>query len=194
MEIILASKSPRRKELLSLITKDFKVIVSSADEVVDKNLMPEEQVKAISMQKAQNVLDEIMPKQEDFILIASDTIVVSQDKEILGKPKDEEDAKRMLRKISGDIHEVMTGLAIFIQKDGVLTSNVSADIAEVHVNVLSEEEIQKWLDTGNAWDKAGAYAIQQEFGIHIEKIYGSYPTVMGLPIHKVYEVIKDYLK
>ena len=103
MEIILASKSPRRKELLSLITKDFKVIVSSADEVVDKNLMPEEQVKAISMQKAQNVLDEIMPKQEDFILIASDTIVVSQDKEILGKPKDEEDAKRMLRKISGDI-------------------------------------------------------------------------------------------
>lgn len=194
MEIILASKSPRRKELLSLITKDFKVIVSSADEVVDKSLMPEEQVKAISMQKAQNVLDEIMPKQEDFILIASDTIVVSQDKEILGKPKDEEDAKRMLRKISGDIHEVMTGLAIFIQKDGVLTSIVSADIAEVHVNVLSEEEIQKWLDTGNAWDKAGAYAIQQEFGIHIEKIYGSYPTVMGLPIHKVYEVIKDYLK
>ena len=194
MEIILASKSPRRKELLSLITKDFKVIVSSADEVVDKNLMPEEQVKAISMQKAQNVLDEIMPKQEDFILIASDTIVVSQDKEILGKPKDEEDAKRMLRKISGDIHEVMTGLAIFIQKDGVLTSDVSVDIAEVHVNVLAEEEIQKWLDTGNAWDKAGAYAIQQEFGVHIEKIYGSYPTVMGLPIHKVYEVIKDYLK
>ena len=135
-----------------------------------------------------------MPKKEDFILIASDTIVVSQDKEILGKPKDEEDAKRMLRKISGDIHEVMTGLAIFIQKDGVITSNVSVDTAEVHVAVLSEEEIQKWLDTGNAWDKAGAYAIQQEFGVHIESIYGSYPTVMGLPIHTVYKAIKDYLK
>ena len=194
MEIILASKSPRRKELLSLITKDFKVIVSSADEVVDKSLAPEEQVKAISLQKAQNVLDEIMPKQEDFILIASDTIVVSSDKEILGKPKDEEDAKRMLRKISGDIHEVMTGLAIFIQKNGVLTSNISVDMSEVHVAVLSEEEIQKWLDTGNAWDKAGAYAIQQEFGVYIESIYGSYPTVMGLPIHQVYKVIKDYLK
>ena len=194
MEIILASKSPRRKELLSLITKDFKVIVSSADEVVDKSLTPEEQVKAISLQKAQNVLDEIMPKQEDFILIASDTIVVSTDKEILGKPKDEEDAKRMLRKISGDIHEVMTGLAIFIQKDGMLKSNISVDIAEVHVSELSENEIQKWIDTGNAWDKAGAYAIQQEFGVHIESIYGSYPTVMGLPIHKVYEIIKDYLE
>lgn len=194
MEIILASKSPRRKELLSLITKDFQVIVSSADEVVDKSLIPEEQVKAISLQKAQNVLDEIMPKKEDFILIASDTIVVSTDKEILGKPKDEEDAKRMLRKISGDVHEVMTGLAIFIQKDGVLTSNVSVDKSEVHVSVLSENEIQKWLDTGNAWDKAGAYAIQQEFGVYIESICGSYSTVMGLPIHKVYEVIKDYLK
>lgn len=194
MEIILASKSPRRKELLSLITKEFKVIISSADEVVDTSLTPEEQVKAISLQKAQNVLNEIMPKQEDFILIASDTIVVSQDKEILGKPKNEEDAKRMLRKISGDIHEVMTGLAIFIQKNGILTSNISVDVAEVHVNELSEEEIQKWLDTGNAWDKAGAYAIQQEFGVHIERIYGSYATVMGLPIHKVYEVIKDYLK
>lgn len=194
MEIILASKSPRRKELLSLITKEFKVIISSADEVVDTSLTPEEQVKAISLQKAQNVLNEIMPKQEDFILIASDTIVVSQDKEILGKPKNEEDAKRMLRKISGDIHEVMTGLAIFIQKNGILTSNISVDVAEVHVNELSEEEIQKWLDTGNAWDKAGAYAIQQEFGVHIERIYGSYATVMGLSIHKVYEVIKDYLK
>lgn len=194
MEIILASKSPRRKELLSLITKDFQVIVSSADEIVDKTLTPEEQVKAISLQKADNVMNEILPKQEDFILIASDTIVVSQDNEILGKPKDEEDAKRMLRKISGDIHEVMTGLAIFIQKDGVLKQHISVDIAEVHVNVLSEEEIQKWLDTGNAWDKAGAYAIQQEFGIHIDKINGSYATVMGLPIHKVYEVIKDYLK
>ena len=194
MEIILASKSPRRKELLSLITKDFQVIVSSADEVVDKNLTPEEQVKAISLQKAQNVLNEIMPKQNDFILIASDTIVVSKDNEILGKPKNEEDAKRMLRKISGDSHEVMTGLAIFVQKDGVFTWNVSVDKTKVHVNVLSEEEIQKWIDTGNAWDKAGAYAIQQEFGVHIESICGSYPTVMGLPIHKVYEVIKDYLK
>ena len=194
MEIILASKSPRRKELLSLIVKDFKVIVSSADEVVDTNLTPEEQVKAISLQKADNVLSEILPKKEDFILIASDTIVVSQDGEILGKPKDEDDAKRMLRKISGDIHEVMTGLAIYVQKEGVLTSNVSVDTTEVHVNKLSEEEIQKWLDTGNAWDKAGAYGIQQEFGVHIERIYGSYPTVMGLPIHKVYDVIKDYLK
>lgn len=194
MEIILASKSPRRKELLSLITKEFKVIVSSADEVVDINLSPEEQVKAISLQKAENVLSEILPEKEDFILIASDTIVVSNDGEILGKPKDEEDAKRMLRKISGDMHKVMTGLAIFIQKDGVLISDVSADIAEVYVNSLSDEEIQKWLDTGNAWDKAGAYGIQQEFGKHIEKIHGSYPTVMGLPLHKVYDVIKDYLK
>ncbi len=191
MKIILASKSPRRKELLSYITNKFEVVVSAADEIVDNTLTPEEQVKEIALQKANDVASKY---DEDCIIIGSDTIVVCKDNEILGKPKNEEDAKRMLRKLSGDVHQVMTGLAIIIKNGNTVNTDVSVDIADVYVNELSEEEIQSWLDTGNAWDKAGAYAIQQEFAVHINKINGSYATVMGLPIHKVYQVIKNYLK
>lgn len=191
MKIILASKSPRRKELLSYITKDFEVVVSSSDEVVDKSLSPEEQVKEIALQKAEDVASKF---NENCIIIGSDTIVVCKDNEILGKPKNEDDAKRMLKKLSGDVHQVMTGLAIIIKNGELVETNVSADIADVFVNNLSDEEIKAWLDTGNAWDKAGAYAIQQEFAVHINKINGSYATVMGLPIHKVYQIIKNYLK
>lgn len=187
MKIILASKSPRRKELLSLITNNFDIIVSDADEHVDETLTSAEKVKSIAKQKANIVASNI---DEDCVVIGSDTIVVV-DETILGKPHDYDDAVRMLHMISGRTHKVMTGISVVIKKEGKQKEINDVDIADVHVNALSDEEIEKWINTGNAWDKAGAYAIQQEFAVHIDKINGSFATVMGLPVHLVYNILKN---
>lgn len=187
MKIILASKSPRRKELLSLITNDFDIIVSDADENVDETLTFAEKVKSIAKQKANIVASNI---DEDCVVIGSDTIVVV-DETILGKPHDHDDAVRMLHMISGRTHKVMTGISVVIKKEGKQKEINDVDIADVHVNALSDEEIENWINTGNAWDKAGAYAIQQEFAVHIDKINGSFATVMGLPVHLVYNILKN---
>lgn len=186
MKIILASKSPRRKELLSLITKDFEVVISDADENVDSSLSPIEKVKAISSQKANDVASKL---SGDCVVIGSDTFVVVDDT-ILGKPKSEADAIRMLKLISGRVHKVMTGVSVIIIRNGKLKEIVDVDIADVHIKDLTDDEINAWLSTGNAWDKAGAYAIQQEFAVHIDKINGSFATVMGLPVHLLYSILK----
>ncbi|MBQ6860525.1 MAG: septum formation protein Maf [Clostridia bacterium] len=188
MRIILASKSPRRKELLSMITKDFEVIVSGSEEVVNEELKPSEKVIELAKQKAEDVYKTI--EGTDFAVIGSDTIVVTNEDEILGKPKDREDAIRMLTTLSNKTHKVMTGVCIIQNKNGNVTERSFCDIANVHVKEITLEEIEKWLDTGNAWDKAGAYAIQQEFAIHIDKLDGNYSTVMGFPIHIVYDELK----
>lgn len=187
MKIILASKSPRRKELLSLITNNFDIIVSDADEHVDETLTSAEKVKSIAKQKANIVASNI---DEDCVVIGSDTIVVV-DETILGKPHDHDDAVRMLHMISGRTHKVMTGVSVVTKKEGKQKEINDVDIADVHVNALSDEEIENWINTGNAWDKAGAYAIQQEFAVHIDKINGSFATVMGLPVHLVYNILKN---
>ena len=187
MKIILASKSPRRKELLSLITNNFDIIVSDADEYVDETLTSAEKVKSIAKQKANIVASNI---DEDCVVIGSDTIVVV-DETILGKPHDHDDAVRMLHMISGRTHKVMTGVSVVIKKEGKQKEINDFDIEDVHVNALYDEEIENWINTGNAWDKAGAYAIQQEFAVHIDKINGSFATVMGLPVHLVYNILKN---
>ncbi len=187
MRVILASKSPRRKELLSMITTDFEVIVSASDENVQENLKPSEKVIEIAKQKAQDIF---ASQEGDVVVLGSDTIVVADNDEILGKPKDYEDAVRMLMTLSNKTHKVMTGVSIIYRKDGKVEETNFCDIANVHVKEISKEEIDKWLETGNAWDKAGAYAIQQEFGVHIDKLDGNYATVMGLPIHAVYDEFK----
>lgn len=187
MRVILASKSPRRKELLSMITTDFEVIVSASDENVQEDLKPSEKVVEIAKQKAQDIF---ASQEGDVVVLGSDTIVVADNDEILGKPKDYDDAVRMLTTLSNKTHKVMTGVSIIYRKDGKVEESNFCDIADVHVKKISKEEIDKWLETGNAWDKAGAYAIQQEFAVHIDKLDGNYATVMGLPIHAVYDEFK----
>ncbi|MBR3887506.1 MAG: septum formation protein Maf [Clostridia bacterium] len=187
MRVILASKSPRRKELLSMITTDFEVIVSASDENVQEDLKPSEKVVEIAKQKAQDIF---ASQEGDVVVLGSDTIVVADNDEILGKPKDYDDAVRMLTTLSNKTHKVMTGVSIIYRKDGKVEESNFCDIADVHVKEISKEEIDKWLETGNAWDKAGAYAIQQEFAVHIDKLDGNYATVMGLPIHAVYDEFK----
>ena len=190
MRVILASGSPRRKELLELITKDFEVIVSNSDESFEEGLTIEEQSKRIAYVKAEAVFNQT---EGDRIIIGSDTLVL-KDGKYYGKPKDEKEAFQMISELQNDVHEVITSLCILVEKDGKLEEYIDYDIIKVYVTKMSEEEIKEWIDTGTAMDKAGAYAIQEEFAKFIEKIEGNYNTVMGLPVPKVYQILKPYLK
>lgn len=187
MKIILASKSPRRKELLDLIQVKYEVMVSEIEEKLEPQLNIEEQVKNLSYQKAKAVFDKTTG---DRVVIGSDTMVIKNNK-LYGKPKDEEEAITMIKELKNGVHQVITGLAILIQKDGQDKQELLYDVTEVYMKEMSEEEIINWVKSGNALDKAGAYAIQGEFAKYIEKINGNYTTVVGLPIHKVYEVLKN---
>ena len=190
MKIILASKSPRRKELLDLLNLDYEIIVSDAEEILEDNLTIEEQVKKLSYIKAKTVFDKT---SGDRIVIGSDTMVVKNNK-IYGKPKDEEDAFNMLNELKNSKHEAVTGLAILVEKDGKYEEYIDYDMAEVYFKDMTDEEIKNWINTGKSLDKAGAYAVQDEFIVFIEKFNGNYSTVMGLPIHKVYDILKKYIK
>ena len=190
MRIILASKSPRRNELLDLLNLEYEIIVSDAEEVLEENLTVQEQAKNLSYIKAKTVFDET---SGDRIVIGSDTMVI-KDNKIYGKPKDEEDAFRMLKELKNSKHQVITGLAILVEKDGKYQEYIDYDMAEVYFKDMTDEEIKDWIKTGEALDKAGAYAVQGSFMIFIEKFNGNYATVMGLPIHKVYDIIKNILK
>lgn len=191
MKIILASQSPRRKEILSMITNKFEVIVSNAEENIDKKLTNEEQVKHLAYIKAKAVFDETNDLG-DRIVIGSDTIVV-KDNKIFGKPKNYEDAVNMLNELKNAKHEVMTGLCVIIQKDGNVQEIIDSDVTSVYINEMNEKEINDWVASNEAYDKAGGYAIQGKFGVFINKIEGNYYTVVGLPVHKLYDIIKVYI-
>lgn len=191
MKIILASASPRRKELLSMFVPEFDVIVSGADESIENGLTPEDQVIRLASLKAKNVYEKTIG---DRIVIGSDTIVVKNNK-IYGKPKSREHAKQMIKELlEGDkTHYVITGLSVLIQDGDEEKEFNTFDKTKVYFGDISDEEIEKWLDSGNAMDKAAAYGIQNEFCVFIDKIEGNYTSVVGLPTHKLYEIIKDYI-
>lgn len=191
MKIILASKSPRRKEILSMITNNFEVIVSNVEEKMDEKLAPIDQVKNLAYIKAKAVFDETK-KYGDRVIIGSDTIVV-KDGKIYGKPKDHDDAMSMLKELRNAKHDVMTGVCIIYKKDGIINEVLDVDVTSVYINDVTDNELEKWIATNEAYDKAGGYAIQGKFGVFIDKIEGNYFTVVGLPIHKVYSKIKDLL-
>jgi len=191
MKIILASSSPRRKELLKLITKEFEIIPSNAEEKLEENLTPKEQVEKLSYIKAKYVFD----KQEgDRIVIGSDTMVVKNNK-LYGKPKDKENAKEIIKDLlEGDkIHSVITGLTILIQENEKYKEYRTSDEVKVYLKDITDQEIDNWINTGKAMDKAGAYTASEEFAVFIEKIEGHMQTVIGLPVHKAYDIIKKYI-
>lgn len=190
MRVILASSSPRRKELLKSITEDFEVIISDSDESFQEGLTIEEQSKRIAYLKAKTVFDQT---QGDRIVIGADTMVL-KDRAIYGKPKDKQEAYEMLSDLQNAMNEVITGVSIIVEKDGEQKEYNDYDIAKVYIVSMKDREIQDWVNSGKAMDKAGAYAVQEEFSKYIEKIEGNYATVVGLPIHKVYQVIKQYLE
>ena len=187
MKIILASGSPRRKELLKLIVPEFEVIVSGVDEKVNKELSIKEQSKALAHIKAKDVFDRT---KGDRIIIGSDTIVAKNEK-IYGKAKNREEAKNMLKElIQGDsAHNIYTSLAIIVSKDGEVKEFNCVDEVKVFLKKMTDAEIEKWLDLNKWQGKAGAYGIQDEFCVYVDKIEGNYTSVVGLPTHKVYEIL-----
>lgn len=187
MRIILASKSPRRKELMDLLGIDYEIISSGEDEILEDGLSIEEQSKKIAYIKAKAVFDKI---GGDRIVIGSDTLVL-KDEKLFGKPKDRQHAIDMINKIKKDKHQVITSLAVLSQKNGKYEEYLDCDVANIYVSDITKEEIEEWLDTGNAWDKAAAYAIQLEFAKFIEKIEGNYSSIVGLPINKLYHILKN---
>ena len=182
MAIILASASPRRKELLKFITEDFTVRVSDAEEVIDPDLTAEETVKSLAVIKGEAVAKDF---PEDTV-ISADTIVVLDGK-ILGKPADEEDAFRMLKSLSGRTHEVFTGVCV-IYDDKKL---VFAERTEVSFYELSEEEIRAYIATSEPADKAGAYGIQGKGCTLVKCISGDYNNVVGLPVARLNRLLKE---
>ena len=189
MRIILASQSPRRKELLSLIVPKFEIMVSNQEETLNEALSVEDQVTEIAYAKAKNVYDRT---EGDRIVIGSDTIVTKNGK-IYGKPKNRNHAKEMIKElITGDkVHKIITGLSVIIEQDGKIKEYKTYDTVKVYLKDISDEKKEKWLDTGNAMDKAAAYGIQNEFCVHVEKIEGNYTSAIGLPTHKLYDILKN---
>lgn len=187
--IILASGSPRRRELLEQIGITFEIAVSNQEEKY-VSTKPYDIVKELAYQKAKNVASEVKQKLNNTMIIGADTIVV-QDNEILGKPKDKEDAYRMLSNLQGRVHQVFTGTAILsYDQEGKLTVDTHAVETKVFVHAMNAEEIKDYIDTGEPMDKAGSYGIQGRFAAYIDKIEGDYYNVVGLPVSYIYQQIK----
>ena len=187
MKLILASASPRRKELLGKIGLEFEILPAKGEELVTKTL-PWEVVEELSYQKAKEIAD---MQAEECIVIGSDTIV-AKDEQIMGKPADEADAFRMLSEISGNVHQVYTGVTLI--RTGAEPKVITfAEKTDVYLYPMSEKEIKAYIETKDPMDKAGAYGIQGDFAIHVKGIEGDYYNVVGLPIGKVYQELKQLL-
>jgi septum formation protein len=181
-KIILASASPRRKELLRQIGLIFAVVPSEIEEDVKDGEEPREHVLRLARLKAQ----EIARDQDSAVIIAADTIVVLSG-EILGKPKDEEEAFEILSQLSGRVHRVFTGFCVLDASDGSEYSE--AVESKVRFKHLTPEEIRRYIKTGEPMDKAGAYAVQGRGSYMIKEIQGSYTNVVGLPLCELVEVL-----
>lgn len=188
MQIILASSSKRRQDLLKMINLDYKVIVSDEEEVIDKSLTVLENCQNISYQKALNVLKKV---KEDSIIISCDT-VVCKDNELIGKPKDKLDATLMLKKLSGTSHIVYSCLTVLkVKNQEIIEEYKEVGEGLVYVDSLSDEEIEDWINKGNPYNKAGGYAIQEEFGKYVTKVEGDFYSIVGLPLNKLYQILKN---
>lgn len=173
MDIILASGSPRRRELLNTLGLSFTVHPAKGEEIAPDGAGPEEIVKALSRAKA----EEVARQFPDKLIIAADTIVYL-DGMVLGKPKDEDDAKAMLSKLSGRAHEVYTGVTVILEDKTICES----ECTKVIFRDVSAEEIASYVASGDPMDKAGAYGIQGKAALMVEGLEGDYFNVMGLPL------------
>ena len=218
MKLVLASGSQRRRELLTMCGYDYEIIVSNADEMIDEN-DPESFVRALSFRKAKDVFDRLFAAgRRDFAVIGSDTVVAFQKEGetkpvIIGKPKDAEDAVRILSMLSGKTHRVFTGVSVIadipdenaaaqcsirekaeiqtecsIQEKAEIQTECS--ITEVTFETLSPDEITDYVNSGDPLDKAGSYGIQGPFGMFVREIRGNYFTVIGMPIPVLYKMLK----
>lgn len=180
---IVASASPRRREILSMGGFDFRIISSDCDETITEKLSPEETVKVLAERKALSVLE----KNENSVVLGCDTVVALGD-EILGKPSDREDAFKMIKALSGKTHRVCTGVCI-ADKD---KTNTFVSVAEVEFYELSDETAESYTATGECDDKAGAYGIQGLGGTLVKSIKGDYYAIVGLPYAETVRVLSKF--
>lgn len=185
LKLVLASASPRREEILEKLNLKFTTVPSKIDENNFKDSNPVELVKTLAVEKAKSVSELV----EDALIIAADTVVVYND-QVLGKPEDQADAEKMLKKLSAKQHQVITGIAVLNSQSK--ESYVDHNITDVKMTNISEQEISDYVETGEPLDKAGSYAIQGLGGLFVEEIRGSYYSVMGLPIHQLAKILDKF--
>ena len=181
MNLVLASQSPRRKELLSLFGIPFTVCVADIDETMNPGSAPYSEVARVSRLKALAI-----PRLSDDVVVAADTIVVCEG-HVLGKPHDADEAKEMLRLLSGRDHQVMTGMTV-LRGDAAA---VITEVTDLHFRELSEIEIERYVATGEPMDKAGAYGIQGGAALFCQRMEGDYYNVMGLPVCRLSQILKE---
>lgn len=187
MELILASASPRRKELLEKIGLPFTVQPAMGEERITQK-SPAAVVMELSRQKAEEIA---AAQTEDCVIIGADTVVAKGEK-IMGKPKDAADAKQMLRSIADDCHQVYTGVTLI--RTGAHPQSVTfQEKTDVCLYPISDAELDAYIASGDPMDKAGAYGIQGDFAIYVKRIAGDYYNVVGLPIGRVYQELKRML-
>lgn len=184
-KMILASASPRRRELLTQAGFSFEVKVSDADEIITEK-EPDKIVKELALVKACAVA----ASETEALIIGADTIV-TVDGKILGKPRDAEEAFSMLSMLQGRTHQVYTGVALITKEEGLQKSHVFSEKTDVHMYPMTEQEIREYIATGEPLDKAGAYGIQGRAAVYIRKIEGDYNNVVGLPISRLYQELKS---
>ena len=178
MKIILASASPRRKELLEQLGLTFLVFPAQGEE------------KQVGDTPSEIVMNLAKVGEQDSLVIGADTVVV-KDGKVLGKPKNREDAFTMLKGLSGSIHEVYTGVSLWMREDGKKVQYSFYECTKVTMYPVTDEELNRYIDTGEPMDKAGAYGIQGKAAAFIEKIEGDYNNVVGLPIARIYQELKQ---
>ena len=191
-KLILASQSPRRKELMTLGGFQYKVIISDCEEKFS-GTTPHEVVEELSLKKAVDVLNKCVKCEDyhDIIVIGADT-VVAYDGNILGKPKDRHEAKKMLRKLQGNTHEVYTGVTFARADKEKIITHTFYECTEVVFNEMTEKEIDEYVSTGDCDDKAGAYGIQSGAAKYVKEIHGDYNNVVGLPLSRLYKELKNF--
>lgn len=189
MKVILASNSPRRKELLNQILDKFEVIKSdfNEDDIKEKN--PENLVKMLSLKKAEAVFDKF--KDNELLVIGGDTLVYF-DGQVLGKPKNEEDAYRTLKRLQNNKNEVYSAFTIILKKNNEIIKETSLSKSIVTMRSMSDEQIKQYIKTREPMDKAGSYAVQGIGSKFIENIEGSYSSVVGLDVEKLKELLRNY--
>lgn len=186
MKIVLASKSPRRKEILSSLELKFDIIVADADERSDES-DPKKRVASLAAIKGRAVMDTLTDKN-DVLIIASDTLVFASG-EFLGKPRDKDDARRMINMLSGREHSVVSGLYLSYNGKEVL----SADETKVIFDTMTDAEIESYIESDEPYDKAGGYAVQGLASLYISGLKGDYFNVVGLPVNLLYKTLKKEL-
>lgn len=183
MQLILASQSPRRRELMGLFGLPFTVCVADIDETMDSGKAPDREVARVSRAKAEAIC-----RIPEDVVIAADTVVVLEGT-ILGKPRDAAEAIAMLTALSGKSHQVMTGLTVLRGQKAL----VHTEVTDVQFRPLSPKEIEAYVATGEPMDKAGSYGIQGRGGLFVERIQGDYYNVMGLPVCRLYQMLKEII-